>query len=160
MRGFTLVEVLVSATILGILAAGIYGVLDAGNKMYYNDMGLLELQQSGRQGMEAMINELREAGNIQITTLDNDTDQILFNSYKGIGVQYYRDINDLNSDGIVNQIIREYPLGSRRVLANNVTRLKFLHTSHYLTIEIRTEKTIRQRPLSFSLKENVALRNE
>lgn len=160
MKGFTLVEVLVSAVILAIVAAGIYGVLNAGNLIYYNDMGLLELQQDVRRGMEAMINELREASNIQITALDSDSDQIIFNSYQGAGVCYYRDINDSNADGIVNQAIREYPSGARKVLANNITRLKFSHISPYLTIEIKADKTARQRPLSISLKENVALRNE
>lgn len=160
MKGFTLVEVLVSAAILAILAGGVYGVLNAGNIMYYNDMGLLELQQNARQGMEAMINELREASNIQITVLDSNSDRIVFSSYKGIGIQYYRDVNDINSDGIVNQAIREDPLGSRRILANNITKLKFSHSSPYLTIEIIAGKTVMQRSFSVSLKENAVLRNE
>jgi len=160
MKGFTLVEFLVSAVILSIIVIGIYGVLNVGNIMYYSDIGLLELQQNARQGMEKMINELREASNIQISTLDDNSDQIVFNNYKGVGIEYYRDINDLNGDGIVNQIIRQDPSGSREVLANNITRLKFLLSSPYLTIEVKAEKSVRQIPLSFSLKENVALRNE
>jgi prepilin-type N-terminal cleavage/methylation domain-containing protein len=160
MRGFTLVEVLVSAAILGVLAIGIYGVLNVGNIMYYIDIGMLELQQNARQGMDRMINELREASNIQISVLASDSDRIVFNSYKGTGIQYYRDINDVNSDGVVNQIIRQDPSGSRKVLANGITRLKFSHSSPYLTIEIRADKTAKQRPLSLSLKEAVALRNE
>jgi prepilin-type N-terminal cleavage/methylation domain-containing protein len=160
MNGFTLVESLVCALILGILTAGIYGVLDVGNNMYYDETGLLELQQNARQGMDLMINELREASNIEVTVLDSDSDQVVFDNYKGIGYQYYRDINDDNGDGFVNQIICEDSSSNRMVLANDVTRLKFVHSTPYLTIEIGTEKTVRQRQLNFSLKENVALRNE
>lgn len=158
--GFSLFEVLLSIAIMAILGAGIYGVLNAGNALFYNDNGLLELQQNSRQGMEAMISELREAGSIQIIAVDSDSDRIVFNSYKGIGAQYYRDLSDINSDGIVNQLIREYPSGSWKIVTNNITRLKFSHSSPYLTIEIRADKTVMQRPLSVSLKENLLLRNE
>jgi hypothetical protein len=161
MRGLSLVEVLVSVFILGILVIGILNVMDLGSENYHINAGSLELQRQAFQALDWMINELREADITSITPLDADSDQIVFDAPGGdSGIQYYRDINDANGDGSIDQVIREYPPGTRKVLANRITRLKFTHSSPFLDINISTAQTVRQKQLSFALKERVMLRNE
>ena len=162
--GLTLIEVLVSALILSFLVIGITGVLNIGNLAFPVDMALVELQQQARQALFSMTKELRKAVDMNescITTIDADSDQITFNTIDGsTGVKFYRDISDVNSDGIVDQVIREYPSGTRKILANDIARLKFSFVASVIKIEIRADRVLRQQTLSFPLTEKVRLRNE
>jgi len=152
MKGFTLVEVLVSTLIMGILFVGIYIVLSTGDITYQVDSAFLDLQQQARQGMAWMVRELREAQNIQITVVDSDSDRISFNTFSGTGIMYYRDISQ-------NRLIREYPAGTTTLIADNITRLKFSLSANILEIQLRAYKSAKQKPLTFSLTEKVRLRN-
>ncbi len=160
MRGFTLIELLVSAVILSIIIAGVYMFSIMGEKTYITDVVLLDLQQQLRQAMSWMTREIREAKDIQNGTIDNDSDWIQFNTFNETNIRYYRDINDVNNDGVVNQVIREYPSGTRRILANDITRLKFYLIGNISRIELEASKVALQRTLSLSLTEQVKLRNE
>ncbi|MBL7081198.1 MAG: prepilin-type N-terminal cleavage/methylation domain-containing protein [Candidatus Omnitrophica bacterium] len=150
-RGFSLLEVLVSTAILGFLIAGIYGVLNIGNMTYNTDLGLLDLQQNARQAMHWMVRELRESASSEIV-ISEDSSQITFNTPNEGGIQYYYDTQE-------NQIIREYPAGTTRILANNIESLNFSLNGSLLEIQVRARKT--QRPdLTLFFKEQVRLRNE
>ena len=175
-NGFTLVEILVSVLILGLLFAGIYAVLNVGNIIFREDVGLVELQQQARQAMSAMVKEIRESKSSVITLADTNT-KIIFsvppavygNPWVG-PISYYRDVNDTNNDGVVNQIIREYPTGTRKILANDITALSFSITGKVVVVELAAKKAARGRELCFpvlyckdtskTLKEKVKLRNE
>lgn len=159
-RGFTLLEVLISAVIFTFLIIGITEVLNIGNWAFPTDLGWVDLQQQSRQAMGWMTKELREGKNIQITVINTDSDQITFNTIDKNGVKYYRDIDDVNNDGVVNQVIREYPAGTRKILANYITRLKFSQSNPILRIDVRSDQTVRKKALSFSLTEQLRLRNE
>ena len=76
MRGFTLVEILVSVVILAFLFAAIYGVLNIGNIVFKDDMTLLELQQQARQGMDAMVNEIRESKSSEVSIVEGNTNYL------------------------------------------------------------------------------------
>jgi type II secretory pathway pseudopilin PulG len=154
MWGFTLVDVLVSIAILSLIIAGVFGVLNMGNTTYNTDLSLLDLQQNARQGMDWMVRELRESssGDINIVPIDADDDQITFNTPNETGIQYYRDMTE-------RQIIREYPAGTTRIIANDINSLNFSLSGNLLEIQVTAIKT--QRPdLTFFLKEQVRLRNE
>lgn len=158
--GFTLSEVLVSAVILTILVGGILSILNTGRATYHQEVGYLDLQQQGRQAMETMTKELREGTGMNITVISADDDQIYFNTTDESGILYYRDINDSNNDGISDQIIREYPAGIRKILANDIASIKFSQNNYLLEIRLQAKKTVQARELSFPLQSSVKLRNE
>jgi prepilin-type N-terminal cleavage/methylation domain-containing protein len=173
MRGFTLAEILVSALILGFLFAAIYGVLNVGNIIYKDDITLVELQQQARQAMDGMIREIRqakrEAGRLITITLDGSKIEFYIPSFSN-PISYYRDVNDVNDDGIIDQVIREYPPQIYKILANDITALSFSITGDVVGIQLAAKLSARGRELCFpvpycndtskTLKEKVKLRNE
>lgn len=175
MKGFTLIEILVSVLILGLLVAGIYAVLNIGSMVFREDINLVGLQQQVRRAMDSMVNEIRESKLSVITLADANT-KITFSVPPAVygdpwvgPISYYRDVNDANNDGVVNQIIREYPLGTRKILANDITALSFSLTADIVEIEVAAKKIIGARELCFpalcqepakTFKETVTLRNK
>ena len=165
MKGFTLIEVLVVTGICALLVVGITEVLNLGNVIFPVDLGQMEIHQQARQTMQWLTRELREGRNVQISSLTADMDRITFDAYIGAGISYYPDSGDFNGDGLTNQIVREYPIGTRRIIANSVSHFKFTRPSSVLVrIEVTTSKTVRLKGrgqvLSFPLTEQVRLRNE
>lgn len=61
-RGFTLVEALTAAALLGLLLSGILGLLSTGTHSYGVGALRVDLQQGVRLVLERMARELREAG--------------------------------------------------------------------------------------------------
>ncbi|MFZ5800939.1 MAG: hypothetical protein ACOY3D_06160, partial [Candidatus Omnitrophota bacterium] len=131
----------------------LYIILLGGSSIYYVDLGTLDLHQQTRNAMDWMVREIREAGasSVSITVIDANSDRITFNTPNETGIQYYRN---------GNQVIREYPSATTRVVGNNINRLKFTQTGSLLQIQLRAEKTALNRPLSFSLTEQVRMRND
>ena len=152
MRGFTLLETLITVVIFAFLVGGITQVLNVGNLTFPIDIGQMELQQQSRLAMQWMTRELRQASRVDSPVPVNaDSDQVSFDSGGNSGIIYY-----LNAS---KQIIREFPSGSRKILANNITRLKFTLANSLLKIEVGAAQTIMNKALIFSLKEQVKLRN-
>ncbi len=172
-NGFTLVEILVSVLILGLLFAGIYAVLNVGNIIFREDMTLVELQQQVRQAMDGMIREIRQAKREtdRLITIPSDGSEIEFYipSFSN-PISYYRDVNDVNNDGIIDQVIREHPPQIYKILANDITALSFSITGDVVEIQLAAKLAARGRELCFpilycndtskTLKEKVKLRNE
>lgn len=152
-RGFTLVEILVCLLILSVSMAGIFMVLNVGDIAFNLDIGMLELQQQARQAMDSMVRELREAQDLTVTVINQDSDRVSFNTSSEAGISYYRDANN-------NQIIREFPQQTKKVLANNIAYFKCAFTNPLLEVRLRADKAVRQKALTFSLAEKVRLRNE
>jgi prepilin-type N-terminal cleavage/methylation domain-containing protein len=167
-KGFTLIEILVSLTIVSFIIAGICGLLSVGNVAYNNDMYLLDLQQQARQAMEGMTRELRQA-KIEIGRLITITDG-------GRRIEFYIPgfSNPIRYYLQSNQVLREHPLGTNKVLANDISELNFCClggigcidcSTSYIQIRLRTLKTVGQRTFSFPvlsgecLTEKVRLRN-
>jgi prepilin-type N-terminal cleavage/methylation domain-containing protein len=167
MRAFTLIEVMVSTLVLSILVAGIYLVLNSGEMAYHTDMGLLALKQPTLRALDFMAREIREAKVATArNTVNANFDRLTFTTHNKSNVQYYCDsapgFYDRNQDRVVNQLIREYPPFTYKILANNITRLKFRRpTVNLLSIQLQiSKKVVGQRALSFSLQQEVRLRNE
>lgn len=176
LTGFTLIEILISAAILSLVILGVLGILQFANMTWNSDMGLLDLQQAARQAMDGMSREIRRA--------DPDPLKNVTMAIDGASIKFY--IPDY-ADSITyslsnNQIIREHPNGTNRVLANDISNLSFcwLHTdgscsasrdcgglcskSYLAQVQLRAGKTVKQRqlvfPLAGPLTEQVRLRNE
>lgn len=163
MRAFTLIEILISVFILSVVFSGVYMFLNMGEITYSADMGLLELHQQTRQAMYWMVGELRQTTGIP--DISSNGERITFNTFTASGIQYYRDATQ-------NQIIREYPTGTPRILCNYITSLSFCcwhdttsscdtscSDSNLVKIQLNADKTIKGGGLSSSLKEQVRLRN-
>jgi hypothetical protein len=82
--------------------------------------------------------------------VDANSDTITFTTPTANGVQYYRSNN---------QVVREYPSGTTRVVANRIARLKFTLSGSVLKIDLRADQTSQGRTFSFSLSEKVRIRN-
>lgn len=163
MKGFTFVEILVSAAILSIIVAGIFLVLNIADMTWHSDMGLLDLQQQARQAMDGMVREIRqvEIGNATPLTINGSSIQFYIPDYSS-SIGY----NLQNS-----QLIRQHS-GNLSAIANDIDSLSFCwwHSasscnetrlnSDILQVQLNAAKTVRQRALAFSLKEQVGLRNE
>lgn len=61
-RGFTLIELMISAAILGLVMAGLLGLLTASRDAYSRGTSTIEAQQNARVALERISKDLREAG--------------------------------------------------------------------------------------------------
>lgn len=152
--GLTLVEVLVSVALISLIMIGIYETLIIGNKSWNQDMGMLDLQQDARLAMDGMVREIRQGNSSDVSITDNGA--VVEFSLPDAGatenIRYY-----LNND---NQLIREHPEGTEKILADDVNSVNFLLNADVLSLQIDMAKTVQGQDLSFSLKEKVRFRNE
>jgi len=71
-RGFTLAELLVVATVLGMILAGVVLIQQEGQQAYLFGSHRVEVQQNNRSALELMVRDLRSAESV--TTLGSSTD--------------------------------------------------------------------------------------
>jgi len=160
LKGFTLLEVLVSIAIFSVISIGIYNVLIVGQRTFYTGLGTLELQSQIRMAVSWITRELREGTSFSITTVDADDDSITFSTPNEASIAYYRDVSDLNGDNITTQVIREYPSGTRKVVANDITSLEFSSSGRLVKVSLTAAKNSGGRQLQSALITNVETRNE
>ena len=157
-NGFTLVEILVTLLILSFLVTSIFQVLNVGQLTYYADIGLLDLHQNARRSIYWMARELRQSSPEDVSVRTNT--HIIFDTPNETEISYYLDEADVNGDGIFSQIIREYPSGTYRIIAQNISSLSFTLNDDTVDIDIEASTTALNRHLSFPLKTRAYLRNE
>lgn len=173
-RGFSLIEILISAAILSLVMLGVLSIMNFANMSWNTDMGLLDLQQASRQAMDGMSREMRRADPLKNVTIAADSASIQF---------YIPDYTDAITYSLNNnQVIRQHPTGTNKVLANDISILSFcwMHSdgsctasrdcaglcskSYSVMAQLRAGKTVKQRQLTFPLagplSEQVRLRNE
>jgi prepilin-type N-terminal cleavage/methylation domain-containing protein len=61
-RGFTLTELLVACALIGLVMAGLFGILRSGQQSYLTGTNQVEAQQALRLALLRMTNEIRDAG--------------------------------------------------------------------------------------------------
>ena len=61
-RGFTLTELLVACALIGLVMAGLFGILQSGQQSYLTGTNQVEAQQALRLALLRMANEIRDAG--------------------------------------------------------------------------------------------------
>lgn len=148
-------------------------VLNIADFSWSLDGGLLGLQQQARQAMDGMVREIRQSNNSHISIPVSTK----------IEFQIPTDINPLTySDWISyyvesGQLFREHPMGSdppdRAAVANDINSVTFCWChgatcatcdnvnggSNLVQIQLVAGKTVREKPVSFSLTEKARLRN-
>ena len=173
-RAFTIIEMLVSCVVVTVLIGGVLIMSNVGNREWSTEMRLLNLHQQARQAMHGIVREIRQSQDADIT-ISNGGERIEFRIPRDLfsgSTSYYQPIYYYLSN---EQIIREHPAGTIKVLANDAKSLNFcfwdgidccdLATEtcsniNTLEISLETEKELREETLSFSIREEVRLRNE
>ena len=151
LTGFTFAETMVSTLIFSILAIAILSVLIVGQKFWHSDVGNVELQQQARLAMDGMTREARESSPSDII-ISNGGSRIDFSvPDASAAIAYYAENN---------QLIREYPAGTEKVLAVDVEAVDFSLSADTLTIQLDLGKTVFGADLNFSAQEQVNLRNQ
>lgn len=67
--GFTLVEALIVATVLGIVLYGVFGVLAASSNSYRHSTANLDMESRGSRLMERLVDALRRSGGTTLTSV-------------------------------------------------------------------------------------------
>ena len=158
MRAFTLTEALIALFILSLLAGGIFMVTNIAILSWNSNRAMLEVVQEVRQAMDGMTREIRQTNSNPNLPPPGSPEFEFSIPEVTHSIKYYV----LNS-----QLIREYPAetgtGIKQVLANNISLLNFicdpLVDPRVLKIQIQAIKAVRNVPHSFSLTEEVQLRN-
>lgn len=150
-KGFTLVEALLSMAILTIVLLGVYGVLKTGNTVIFNDAVRVELQQQARNAMDRLVREVRQASSHIVTTINANHDRLTVTIPSASNILFY--LSGTN-------FVREYPAGTIKTLASDISYLKFSTSGSVLTINVRASKTQYNRTITVPLMEKVRLRNE
>jgi len=171
-RAFTLLEILISFLILSVITAGLFTFLKSGDTIWDSNMAVLDLQQEVRAAMDGMIKEIR-LSRTQDITINFDGSQIQFIIPISIipPTTTYSDIIVYRLDTNTNQILREHPPGTIKVLANNITGLSFCcdngatcdsdcTTANIVKVQINANKAVKNRNYGFSLNAKGRLRNE
>ncbi len=136
-KGFTIIEVLVSAVMISVLIMAAFTTLDVGRNSWFSGDVRAELRKEIIRAFMAMERELRETRPAQLQSFphgtsssevtfkipqdSNDVDTTILDPLGYVewsgNIRYW-----LNTD---NEIIRTDSLGSTRVLARSITNLEF-----------------------------------
>lgn len=151
MRGFTLVEIMVTSVVLAILIVSLFLVLSIGQRSWLSADVTIQLRQEIARGTINLGQELKESSPAKINlTLNSSSNSITFKIPQ-----------DTNGDGVVvdssgniewspdityslnasNQVIR-FSAGVTAILANDITSLQFSRIQNeVIRIDITAAKT-------------------
>lgn len=174
MRGFTLVEVLITVFIFSLIFMAMFGVLSVGVGSWHTDDVEAGLNQELRKTLMVMNKQLRQSRTSVVTGVPADDNYYTSITFKvpedvdGDGdvidslgnIEWSGDINySLNAN---NQIIRSTQSGSS-ILANNISSLQFRRPAgnpDIIEIYITAQKaTSMGRNLGSSIASSVRMRN-
>lgn len=174
MKGFTLVEIMISLLIFSLIFMATFMVLSGGQSSWYIGDAKIQLNQELRRPLLTMNRELRQTRSSEIIGVpadDNFYTSITFRIPEDVDVdgdvidalgniEWSGNINySLNAS---NQIVRSSPSGTS-ILANNVSGLQFMRPSgspNTIDINISVQKTTTLgRNLQAGITSSVKMRN-
>ena len=158
MKGFTLIETLLSLLIFGIISAALLVVFSKGKETYTTSMAVLDLQASGRLAMNALCRELRQSDTMNLT-ISNGNSRVDFQVPIDITVSPPTMSQNIAYYVANNQMIREHPAGTSRVVGNDIAQVQFNLTANRLAITLQLNKIVKQRVHTLTLEKQVLLRN-
>ncbi len=120
--GYTLIELLLSLTIVGLLAASVYACFFCGIRSWQLGAARMEHQQNSRIAMDKIVRELRYAGSVEVLDGGNE---ICF-TYNGDRKSYYFKRVGPAGDDLV--MVHRQPGGSatQTKIALEITALSFV----------------------------------
>ena len=152
---FTVLELVISLSILAVVAGSIFAVLNVGDMTWRREMAMVGLQQDVRLAIDGMARELRASNSSSITITGGSRIDFSIPSpsdpTSSVAIAYY-----LSGD----QIIREHPVGTTKVLAENITALVFSLSGDVVAVDVGASDTARGGIVNFDLTEQVRLRND
>lgn len=77
MKGMTLIETLLTILILSFIIGGIYSAMTSGSLTFPIELGMLDLEQQARSGMDRMVRFVRQSSSAN-TTISADLTSITF----------------------------------------------------------------------------------
>ncbi len=182
-KGFTLVEVLVTAFILCVIFAALFVTLTTGEFSNAITSAKIDLQAKVRMIMDTIVKDVRQTNINQINVNDPSVDHIKFKKVAGIdngtgsyvlGSGYIEYNYDQASSSLARNELDNSGTGVlKTVVFNNITQSPFYSASGVplapggilntkkLFIVIAARKQVRNNLiLNFSLREQVKIRNE
>ena len=144
MKGFTLMEVLVSTLIFSFILLAIFGALDIGDTSFKTDVGFIDLQQEIRLAMHGMVREIRQSRAADITISDSGASINFLIPDVSNSISYY-----LSG----NQLIREHPAETTKVIGRNINSLNFSISGSNLQISMNAKTQAGKREIYFPSKE-------
>jgi prepilin-type N-terminal cleavage/methylation domain-containing protein len=156
MKGFTLVEIMISVAIMAGMIVGLFQVFETGRNVYDSNQALMQKQRIVQQVLGGMVRELRQA-RLSDITINGTNDQIDF--VIPVSVDPVTMSSNIEYSINNNQIIRTHPPGAQTVLAVNVDNLTFTLNGNLLEIEIQARVTLKTGDMVFTVQEIINLRS-
>ena len=161
--GFSVLEALVAVAIFSILVLSVYGVLEAGSRLWMVTDASANNQLEARRAMMDMERQVRGGSDFLFLQPNND------NSAYG-ALEFVLDDETITYTREYDSAVRSYYInratsgGPARRLASNIKLLEFspdaVSNPQKVTITIEVEKTtLRGQDVGFSLAEEVNVRN-
>lgn len=129
--GFTMVEVLLSLTILAMLMTAVAFAFDAAVTNYQANKGIYKSVNTARQALLRMTNDLRTAHELPLSSEEANTQVSFGNDTDGDGL-YDKDVT-YRFDSATNTLYYDDNItGNSYVLCDNVTAATFDRTEHQI----------------------------
>ena len=170
-KGFTLLEIIIVVFLFSIISAAIFSVLATAKNSLSAGESQISVQQACRNGLDAMIKELRQTNALKIADVPaNGTNYsaITFQIPTAIsetGITWSSNIN-YSLGGLNGAQLLRTQSGSQKVLANNISALSFNRSAanpNVVNISVTAQKntfpgfTARQSTITFNSQ--VRIRN-
>jgi prepilin-type N-terminal cleavage/methylation domain-containing protein len=176
MKGFTLVEILITIVILSFSVVGMFSLMNYARTNYDTNFVSLNLQQQARQGIIQLSREIRQAywksiwdpfpADPVVNTItepdENENNSITFNTPNTDEINYSLIETEVSGKELW-QLKRTCPTCTDNIIANDITGLLFSRGEHIVNITVTASKTFKslnqERTLTFPLTEQVEVRN-
>ena len=163
--GFSLVELMITVALAALISYGIASILRVGNIQAGVIGTQATLQESARDGLVRMVQEIRESAPSRITVNPNQVSFEIPESFDGTGNIVWSGAIVYALGGLNNaQLLRTDADGTVSVIANNVQNITFTANSAsnptLITIQLDLlRQTIQGRPYTATLRGEAQMRN-
>lgn len=157
MKGFTLIEVIVSTAIMSVIILALLTACNAGQSAYSSSDKIMDVMQVIRHPVQSMMNEIRQSKPTDVV-ITNSGAKIQFVIPKTLNpVSYSQDISYyVNAN---NQLVREHPLGTTKILASNIDSINFSIAANRLQLNLQARARLKHQDLVLPVSEIITLRN-
>jgi prepilin-type N-terminal cleavage/methylation domain-containing protein len=138
--GFTLAELLIACAIVGLVLAGTFIALRHGQDAYAYGVGKVEVQETGRAGVDRMVHDLRTASNIIAATQTSINFQFIDETGATVTVTY-----SLTGTNLQRNQTNPVPAGAQPetiVGGVNTLDLRYLDGNNNVTVTVTAIRSV------------------